>query len=255
MCHPIVSWVDILPTVLLGLRSAFKEDLKASPADFLYGGQLRLPNEFYEDNSQQSDSAEFLQKLREHFKILRLVPTAHHTKSKMFKLKNIDTYSHVFLRTDAVREPLQPPYTGPYQVINRITDRLFTIRIKDKDVNVTVDRLKPVFDFNDSNPNITSNNNQTATSTQHQNTSPNVSQHTPLSPSENSTAPTPSTRKISFQDDRDCVTGGGVVVASPSPPLTNKTRDGNSDKRQQRRKQKLVAREIFNTTVVANRPY
>lgn len=66
MCHPTDSWVDILPTVLLGLRSAFEEVLQASPADFIYGGQLRLPNEFYEENSQQTDSAECLQKLREH---------------------------------------------------------------------------------------------------------------------------------------------------------------------------------------------
>lgn len=40
-------WLDILPTVLLGLRTSLKEDLQASPAEMLYGTCLRIPGEFF----------------------------------------------------------------------------------------------------------------------------------------------------------------------------------------------------------------
>jgi hypothetical protein len=63
----------------------------------------------------------------------------------MFLLKGIDKCTHVFLRIDAVKQPLEPPYTGPYEIIKRDNDRVFTIRIDGKGTAVLVDRLKPVF--------------------------------------------------------------------------------------------------------------
>lgn len=36
ICHGGSKWVEYLPTVLLGLRTAFKEDIKASAAELLY---------------------------------------------------------------------------------------------------------------------------------------------------------------------------------------------------------------------------
>ena len=66
MCHPDVSWIDILPTVLLGLRTAFKEDLQTSPTDLLYGGSLRFPNDFFNEADNPVESFEFLQKLRKY---------------------------------------------------------------------------------------------------------------------------------------------------------------------------------------------
>ena len=50
--------------------------------------------------------------------------------------------SHVFLRVDAVRRPLVPPYEGPFPVISR-TAKTFVILRREKPVTVTIDRLKP----------------------------------------------------------------------------------------------------------------
>ncbi|XP_039302323.1 uncharacterized protein LOC113005207 [Solenopsis invicta] len=47
-CHNNPEWVDILPTVLLGLRSSIKEDIKASSAELLYGTTLRIPDKIFE---------------------------------------------------------------------------------------------------------------------------------------------------------------------------------------------------------------
>lgn len=40
----------------------------------------------------------------------------------------LSTATHVFIRHDAVRRPLQPPYDGPYPVVKH-TDKHFTVDI------------------------------------------------------------------------------------------------------------------------------
>ena len=50
----------------------------------------------------------------------------------------------VFLRCDAVKKPLQPPYSGPFKVIKR-TDKYFVLDINGKHDSVSIDRLKPAY--------------------------------------------------------------------------------------------------------------
>lgn len=56
MCHKTDgNWLEVLPTVLLGLRTCFKEDLKSSPAEMLYGSTLRIPGEFFLEEDPPAD--------------------------------------------------------------------------------------------------------------------------------------------------------------------------------------------------------
>jgi cleavage and polyadenylation specificity factor subunit 1 len=119
MCHHSIPWTDLLPTVLLGLRTCFKEDIKASAAELLYGMPLRITGEFFVNENMPANPQIFMEKFREHMRELRPTPAAHHIKPSMFNLKDLYTCSHVFLRTDAVKSPLQPQYSGPYEVIKR----------------------------------------------------------------------------------------------------------------------------------------
>lgn len=50
----------------------------------------------------------------------------------------------MFLRSDAVRGPLQPHYDGPYKVLTR-GEKTFSISENNRNVTVSVDRLKPAF--------------------------------------------------------------------------------------------------------------
>ena len=50
--------------------------------------------------------------------------------------------THVFIRRDAVKSPLQPPYDGPFKVISRAT-KFFKIDLGTRTDTVSLDRLKP----------------------------------------------------------------------------------------------------------------
>lgn len=148
MCHGN-SWTKALPLVLLGMRSAYKEDIKATSAEMLFGQTLRLPGELLVNTSSPTvfqDPSDFVVKLRQHMASIRPVPASRHSRPEHFIFKELDTCSHVFLRDDAVRRPLQPPYTGPHPVMERSSDgKTMTINFKGKPVVVSVDRVKPAF--------------------------------------------------------------------------------------------------------------
>lgn len=145
MCDKQVPWPELLPTVLLRLRTSFKEDLKASPADLLYGQSLRVPGEFFTSQEEQIDPQIFIEIFREHMRGGQSTPAAHHIKARMFVLKNLYTATHVFLRCDAVTKPLEQPYSGPRRVIRRINDRLFTMEAGGEEKTIPVDRLKRAY--------------------------------------------------------------------------------------------------------------
>jgi len=80
MCHKSDDWVESLPSVLLGLRSCYKEDLNASPAELLFGTTLRIPGEFFIEEDFPVDPEIFLEKHRVHMRNIRSSPTSHHSK-------------------------------------------------------------------------------------------------------------------------------------------------------------------------------
>ena len=75
MCHADEHWAEALPLVLFGIRSAWKEDLKASTADLVYGFPLRLLGVFFDPSPDEyTDVTDFVSRLRAHIGKLRPVP-------------------------------------------------------------------------------------------------------------------------------------------------------------------------------------
>ncbi|XP_043196713.1 uncharacterized protein LOC122367555 [Amphibalanus amphitrite] len=63
--HQATSWTDVLPLVLLGIRSTIKADLQATSAELVYGSSLRLPGEFFISSQASAASpAGFVQDLK-----------------------------------------------------------------------------------------------------------------------------------------------------------------------------------------------
>ena len=115
--------------------------MKASPLELLFGTTLRIPGEFFTVRDQPVNPHSFTEHLRDHFRELKPTPTAHHIRAKQFIHISLNTCTHVFLRIDAVKPPLTPPYSGPHRVLQRLDDRRYVIEVK----TVNIDRLKPAF--------------------------------------------------------------------------------------------------------------
>ena len=112
------SWMDALPLVLLGIRTSLKEDISVTAAEMVYGTTLRLPGEFFNPSPVTSvpDPSNYVSILRASVQHIHPV-SPRLTQSHGKVVEGVSTATHVFLRHDAVRKPLQPPYDGPYQVL------------------------------------------------------------------------------------------------------------------------------------------
>lgn len=142
------NWVGELPTVLLGLRAAPRCDTNVSAAQLVYGSTLRLPGEFYDNaNVQNYDAAEYVKQLRENIRNLKPKPSQHRDSRTIFVHPELKKCSHVFIRRDMGKKSLQPPYDGPYPVINR-SDKIFTVQLPSGISNISIDRLKPAYLLN-----------------------------------------------------------------------------------------------------------
>ena len=67
------GWMASLPLVLLGLRSSWKHDVDASPAELLYRENLRLPGNFV-TKSAFTSSSDFASELHSRMSSLRAQP-------------------------------------------------------------------------------------------------------------------------------------------------------------------------------------
>ena len=70
---------------------------------------------------------------------LKGTPVRSHPQRKVHISNDLTTCTHVFVRCDAVRKPLQSPYDGPYER----SDKYFVVDVKGKRDTISLDRLKP----------------------------------------------------------------------------------------------------------------
>ena len=142
------SWTEALPLVLLGIRTALKSDLKCSAAELVFGTTLRLPGELVIGSSPRVlDPASYAARLSKYMRRLAVTPTRENSRPVRLPA-DLFTCSHVFVRCDAVRKPLQQPYEGPFRVLRR-TSKTFTIDRAGKPEVVSIDRLKVAYVDND----------------------------------------------------------------------------------------------------------
>ena len=115
------AWIQHLPLVLLGVRTTLREDSGTSPAKLLYGAHLRLPGDFVSGSSPSSSASpsEFVALLRDRLAASAPMPTEYHGHSAVHLPPSLASATAVYLRVDAVRKPLVPPYEGPFRVLQR----------------------------------------------------------------------------------------------------------------------------------------
>lgn len=139
-------WTEHLPLVLLGIRSAVK-DCGTSSAALVYGAPLRLPGEFFDPAATSTafpDPRNFAARLSAYCTTLRPPPTRHAGTRRTFVHPDLSSATHVFVRHDGYRRPLQNPYDGPFLVESR-RPKSFTLSVNGRSEIVSVDRLKPAY--------------------------------------------------------------------------------------------------------------
>ena len=146
MARQSPSWMDDLPLVMLGVRTAWRTELDRAPCELVFGTPLAVPGSFFDSrvNREALPSSEFVEGLMRSMAELEPTQMAHHTTPKSNVPQSLEKTTHVFIRTDAVRAPLVRPYTGPYKVLSKEA-KYFTVLKNGKPDNITIDRLKPAF--------------------------------------------------------------------------------------------------------------
>lgn len=136
------SWVQALPTVLLAMRARHRESINTSAAFLCHGEEMRLPNEPPTATTEDTPISEVVQSLKDHTNALR--PRQPRTRDVQVHIpRDLETCRRVWLRNDARMSSREPPYLGPYEVLERRA-RSFTIYRRGKTTAVSIDRLRPV---------------------------------------------------------------------------------------------------------------
>lgn len=135
------NWVDKLPWVMVGLRTAPKEDLRCSTAEMVYGQPLRVPGDFLPNTSVPWLATAQRALLQNTVRAFAPIPTAQHGTPVSRVPVELRSAEHVFIRHDAHRGPLQPPYDGPFRVLERVGKHL-VVDVGGMAEHVSVDRVK-----------------------------------------------------------------------------------------------------------------
>ncbi|KFM61258.1 hypothetical protein X975_11147, partial [Stegodyphus mimosarum] len=128
----------------MGFRSAHKEDIGATTSELVYGKTIRLPGEFFNPTPMDASPKQFVEDLKSHFASVRPTTTSSQGQRTCFIHPRLHESTHVFVRHDGVRKPLQDPYDGPFKVLER-RDKTFDVEIKGNKQTISIDRLKPAF--------------------------------------------------------------------------------------------------------------
>ena len=136
------DWMEELPLVLLGIRSAWKEGPGNTPAEMIFGTSLRLLGQYVPGVEMAQDSqVEFVRELFHRMQHLRPTPSRHHSSPASYVPRNLRTARSVYVWHDAVRWLLQRPYDGPFTVLEA-GDKTFLVEKNGQPYRVSVDQTK-----------------------------------------------------------------------------------------------------------------
>lgn len=142
-----VNWAHVLPLIMLEIRTSIKDDTKHTPSELLYDENIRLPFDLsILSSEEQTDPTNFVEKLETFFKNIPTFQTRK-TETHTHLPNHLSTCDQVLVRSDKVRNSLEPPYEGPFNVIRKLRKQ-FIVEKGGKAITVSIDRIKPVIKSN-----------------------------------------------------------------------------------------------------------
>ena len=106
------QWAYHLFIIILSLNSQIKEDLKASPAELLYGQCLRLSGDLFISSAQTHtpSASELIDSMRLFAVSLQPISTRVQQSDSVHLPNTLNTCSHVFIKDDPIYPNLTPAY-------------------------------------------------------------------------------------------------------------------------------------------------
>ena len=100
-----------------------KEGFPLSPAELVYGQDLRLPGEFKTQIMREN----LVQHLKDFISDLKPVPPRVHSEVSTYLDKQPQHCKMVLVQNDAVQPSLSPRFSGPFEIIKRC-DKYFVLK-------------------------------------------------------------------------------------------------------------------------------
>ncbi|GFT00779.1 retrovirus-related Pol polyprotein from transposon opus [Nephila pilipes] len=107
----------------------------------MYGTNIKLPGKFFGPPTIKMDQETFVSQLQKCMEELK--PELSRSTKKYLCIKISDP-ALMSVRIDRIKKALEPSYQGPYRVVER-SENFFTLSMKNKNVNISFDRLKPAY--------------------------------------------------------------------------------------------------------------
>ena len=101
MCYVEEHWTEALPLVLHGIRTTYKENLKSSATELVYGEPLQVLVELLVPAASKVKASLFIPQLHCHMNQMQPTPAARHSSLVTFVHKDLQDSTHVFLRQNA----------------------------------------------------------------------------------------------------------------------------------------------------------
>ncbi|GFV60210.1 transposon Ty3-G Gag-Pol polyprotein [Trichonephila clavipes] len=95
--HENDTWSEIVPIILLGIRTAVKEDLRSSCAEIVYDTSLRLPSDMIDVSNIPFCGNNFITSLCNRMQQLNPVATSTHCTDRFYIHPSLQSSSHIFL--------------------------------------------------------------------------------------------------------------------------------------------------------------
>ena len=153
----VPDWDLRLPLVMFAIRTAKHTTTRFSPFFLTYGKEARIPLDIvFGSPSQPLPQEEWVEARRKELEeVFRLVrqhtdraqryQKEYYDKNVKGKLESFKIGENVMLCDPTCRQregKLNSPWLGPYKVVDKISDALYKVKIKDNDIFYNVERLK-----------------------------------------------------------------------------------------------------------------
>lgn len=146
--HP-TDWPETLPFVLFAMRTTTDEK-DVSPALLTFGSSVRFPSNVLHDTPRENlsfDDKEVLKRTIENLARMRPRPISHHgggVSHQEYIPPDLLQASHVLVRIDRTKTPLEPRWEGPFPVVRILRHTVIISRNGTNDA-VAINRVKPAY--------------------------------------------------------------------------------------------------------------